>query len=302
STREGRLQVELAQMKYLLPRLSGYGTMMSRLGGGGGGGGGARRGVGEMQLELDRRRLRRRIFEMEQEIDTIKAQREIRRTGRERSSIPVVALVGYTNAGKSTLLNRLSGSDVLAEDKLFATLDPVSRRVESDGGAFLLVDTVGFINKLPHDLVDAFRATLEETLVADILLHVVDASSPARARQMQVVGNVLQQLGAGSKPMLTIYNKCDRLEAPPEEGQDVSLSARTGQGIDALLGAIRDTLASMRRVLDVVLPMSAGALVSQAYSRGQVLSCEYLEDGIHLKAMLKAEDASRVMAAALRVH
>jgi len=301
TTHEGRLQVELAQTKYLLPRMTGYWTHMSRMGGGGRGGGGARRGEGETQLEVDRRLLRRRLTELEKEIDKIKSQRDIQRFARERSKIPVVALVGYTNAGKSTLMNHLSGSDVLAEDKLFATLDPVSRRINYGGGEFLLIDTVGFIKKLPHDLVNAFRATLEETRYADLLLHVVDGSSDDRAQQMEVVYEVLSQLNTNNKPTLTVYNKCD-IAGEMIPGEDsVAISAKTGMGMEALKDAITQKLSSMRTELSVLLPLDSGALLSRVYENGQVISCEYKEDGIHLSAVVTLEEASRLRAVAIQM-
>jgi len=300
STHEGRLQVELAHTKYLLPRMAGYWTHMSRMGGGGRGGGGARRGEGETQLEVDRRLLRRRLSELEREIDKIKSRRDVQRVTRERKKIPVVALVGYTNAGKSTLLNRLSGSSVLAEDKLFATLDPVSRRVNLGSGEFLLVDTVGFIDKLPHDLVNAFRATLEEAKYADLLLHVVDASSEEREQQMDVVKDVLGQLGAGENPMLTVYNKSDLPGAErPEHEDSVAISAATGLGMQPLEEAVTRKLAEMRVDVAVLLPLDAGALVSRIYANGQVHECEYREDGVFLSATVGVGDAMRLRGAAV---
>jgi GTP-binding protein HflX len=302
STHEGRLQVELAQTKYMLPRMTGFWTHMGRMGGGGsgGGGGGARRGEGETQLEVDRRLLRKRLYDLEKEIDKIQSRRDVQRAGRERSRIPIVALVGYTNAGKSTLMNRLSGSNVLAEDKLFATLDPISRRVSFGGGEFLLVDTVGFIHKLPHDLVDAFRATLEEARFADLLLHVVDASSEHHARQMEVVSEVLAQLNAHHKPILTVYNKCDLADKSIPDKDSVSISAATGMGMDALQDAIVGKLSEARTEITVVLPLDSGALVSHVYARGQVIACDYREDGIHLTAAVTREDAARLRSAALQ--
>ena len=298
STHEGRLQVELAQARYLLPRMTGYWTHMSRMGGGGAGGGGARRGEGETQLEVDRRLLRRRANELEKEIDKIKQHRDVQRAKRERSKIPVVALVGYTNAGKSTLMNHLSGSDVLAEDKLFATLDAVSRRINYGSGEFLLVDTVGFIKKLPHDLVNAFRATLEEARYADLLLHVVDTSSKDRISQMEVVEEVLAQLEANTNPTLMVFNKCDIAEDifPGENG--VLVSAITGMGIDTLKEAITKKLSNLRTELSVILPLTAGALISRVYANGQVHDCRYLEDGIHLTATVTLEEATRLRSAA----
>ncbi|MCL2200129.1 MAG: GTPase HflX, partial [Defluviitaleaceae bacterium] len=301
STHEGRLQVELASTKYLLPRMTGFWGHFTRMAGGGGGGGGARRGEGETQLEVDRRLLRKRITELEREIEKVKARREVQRTARERSKIPIVALVGYTNAGKSTLMNCLSGSEVLAEDKLFATLDPKSRKVNLGSGEFLLVDTVGFINKLPHDLVNAFRATLEEARYADLLLHVVDVSSDNRDKQMQVVNEVLSQLEAHTNPTLIVYNKCDIFKGNDDaRGVDsVSISAKAGLGIEDLQAAITKKLSELRAEISVTLPLDAGALVSRLYASGTVHECDYHEDGIYVKATVTAEDAARLRAAAL---
>ncbi|MCL1883777.1 MAG: GTPase HflX [Defluviitaleaceae bacterium] len=299
STHEGRLQVELAQTKYLLPRMTGFWGHFTRMAGGGGGGGGARRGEGETQLEVDRRLLRKRLNELEREIDKIKSRRDVQRTARERSKIPIIALVGYTNAGKSTLMNALSGSDVLAENKLFATLDPKSRRVNYGSGEFLLVDTVGFINKLPHDLVNAFRATLEEARYADLLLHVVDISSDERDKQMEVVNDVLTQLEANTNPTLTVFNKCDMID-PLEQAagiESVSISAKTGAGIENLKEAITKKLSDLRTEINILLPLDAGALVSRLYASGEVHECEYKEDGIQISATVTADEAAR-----LRLH
>jgi GTP-binding protein HflX len=236
---------------------------------------------------------------LEKEIDKIKSRRDVQRARRERSQIPVVAFVGYTNAGKSTLMNRLSGSNVFVEDKLFATLDPVSRRVNFGSGDFLLVDTVGFINKLPHDLVDAFRATLEEARYADLLLHVVDTPSPNLTKQMEVVCDVLSHLGADSKPVLTVYNKCDISGESVQEKDSVSVSAVTGMGMQDLINAIHRELAETRTELSVLLPLDSGALVSRIYAGGQVIHCDYQEEGVYLTAVVTAEDASRLRASAI---
>ncbi|MCL2576509.1 MAG: GTPase HflX [Defluviitaleaceae bacterium] len=297
STHEGRLQVELAQTKYLLPRMTGYWGHFHKMAGGGGGGGGARRGEGETQLEVDRRLLRKRLNELEREIDKVKSRREVQRAARERSKIPIVALVGYTNAGKSTLLNTLSGSDVLAEDKLFATLDPKSRRVNYGDGDFVLVDTVGFINKLPHDLVNAFRATLEEARYADLLLHVVDISSEDRDKQMEVVADVLTQLAANNNPTLTVYNKCDvsiGAESFIGGNESVLISAKKGIGIENLKKAITKKLSDLRTEISILLPPNSGAIVSRLYASGQVHKCEYREDGIYINATVTAEEAARL--------
>ena len=302
STHEGRLQVELAKTKYMLPRMTGYWTHMSRMGGGGSGGGGARRGEGETQLEVDRRILRKRLHDLEKEIDKIKARRDVQRVARERSNIPIIALVGYTNAGKSTLLNSFSGSNVLAENKLFATLDSVSRRVSFGSGDFLLVDTVGFISKLPHDLVDAFRATLEEARYADLLIHVVDASSGNREKEMDVVTEVLAQLGVADKPILTVYNKCDLVSESVLWEGNINVSLITGMGIERLKSEVTQKLSEMRTELSVLLPLDSGALVSRVYTVGQVIECDYQEDGIYLKAIVPLEDASRLRASAIEIY
>ncbi|MCL2456144.1 MAG: GTPase HflX [Defluviitaleaceae bacterium] len=295
STHEGRLQVELAQTKYLLPRMTGFWGHFHKMAGGGGGGGGARRGEGETQLEVDRRLLRKRLNELERELEKVKSRREVQRAARERSKIPIVALVGYTNAGKSTLMNSLSGSDVLAEDKLFATLDPKSRRVNYGSGEFLLVDTVGFINKLPHDLINAFRATLEEARFADLLLHVVDSSSDSREKQIKVVNEVLAQLEAHTNPTLNVFNKSDLCETEPVGGMDnISISAKNGDGIENLKNAITKKLSNLRTEISILLPPGAGGIISRVYANGQVHECEYLENGIKLVATVTAEEAARL--------
>ncbi len=280
-SREGRLQVELAQMAYQLPRLMGHGVSMSRLGGGIG-----TRGPGETRLEMDRRRIRRRMSDLRHEIKELEEQRSLRRARREKNRVPVVALVGYTNAGKSTLLNALSDANVLAEDKLFATLDPVVRTVKlPNGGEFLLVDTVGFISKLPHALVDAFRSTLEEALLADILLIVSDGASDEMLHQHDVVLEVLASLGAADKPKIDVINKVDLLESLPQWPGAMPISAKTGAGIDALLEEIKRQIRGVQRKLRVSIPYAQGALTSMLHSSGAVLSEEYTDTGVVIEAM-----------------
>ena len=280
-SREGRLQVELAQMAYQLPRLMGHGVSMSRLGGGIG-----PRGPGETRLEMDRRRIRRRMSDLRNEIKELEAQRELRRARREKNRVPVVALVGYTNAGKSTLLNKLSDAGVLAEDKLFATLDPVVRTVKMpNGGEFLLVDTVGFISKLPHALVDAFKSTLEEALLADILLIISDGSSDEMLHQHDVVLEVLHSLGASNRPMIDVINKVDLLEELPQWPGAIPISAKTGDGIHALLEEIKKKLRGVQRKLRVTIPYAQGALLSMLHSTGSVVSEEYTDTGMIVEAM-----------------
>ena len=280
-SREGRLQVELAQMAYQLPRLLGHGVSMSRLGGGIG-----TRGPGETRLEMDRRRIRRRMGDLRQEIHALEEQRSLRRARREKNRVPVVALVGYTNAGKSTLLNALSDAGVLAEDKLFATLDPVVRTVKLPGGGeFLLVDTVGFISKLPHALVDAFRSTLEEALLADVLLIVSDGASEEMLHQHDVVLEVLASLGAADKPKIDVINKIDLLQTPPQWPGALPISAKTGEGIDALLAAIKRQLRGVQRPLRVHVPYAQGAVLSVLHDEGVVTSESYEEDGVLVDVM-----------------
>ena len=292
-SREGRLQVELAQMAYQLPRLLGHGVAMSRLGGGIG-----TRGPGETRLEMDRRRIRRRMSDLRQEINELSSQRSLRRAKRQKNKVPVVALVGYTNAGKSTLLNTLSGADVLAEDKLFATLDPVVRTVKMPaGGEFLLVDTVGFISKLPHALVDAFRSTLEEALLADVLLVVSDGASADMLHQHDVVLEVLASLGAADKPKIDVLNKADlpNVDSTKLLGA-VAISAKTGAGIDELLERIRLELRGVSRPMRVVIPYAQGGLLAKIHEDGQVLSEEYTADGIEVCAMADEQLYGRLTA------
>lgn len=292
TTREGKLQVELSQLKYRLPRLLGVGVAMSRQGASGVG----MRGPGEKKLEIDRRRIRRRIFELEQELKEVEKQRSVRRSVREKSETPIVALVGYTNAGKSTLLNVLSASDVLAEDKLFATLDPVVRGITLPNGTpCLLSDTVGFINKLPHELVQAFRSTLEEVKNADLILHVVDASCPYYDVQMRVTEQVLESLGAADTPCIEVYNKCDLETAVPRTRERaVAISAQTGAGIDALLERIKTELNRTQQRVELVIPYDKYNAIRILHEIGNVLSESHEADGTHIVAMLESSKLYRL--------
>ena len=291
-SREGRLQVELAQMAYQLPRLMGHGVSMSRLGGGIG-----TRGPGETRLVMDRRRIRRRMSDLRHEIKELEEQRSLRRSRREKNRVPVVALVGYTNAGKSTLLNKLSDADVLAEDKLFATLDPVVRTVRlPNGGEFLLVDTVGFISKLPHALVDAFRSTLEEALLADILLIVSDGASDEMVHQHDVVLEVLASLGASDKPMIDVINKVDLLETLPQWPGAIPISAKTGAGLEELLDQIKKQILGVQRKLRVTIPYAQGAVLSMLHGSGAVLSEEYGDTGMIVDVLADDELYGRLSA------
>ena len=290
---EGKLQVELAQMKYRLPRLQGMGTVLSRLGGGIG-----TRGPGETRLEVDRRRIRRRIDDLEGQLREIKKQRDLRRSRREKTGQTTVALVGYTNAGKSTLLNALSGADVLVEDKLFATLDPVMRQVElPENRRCLVVDTVGFIRKLPHQLVQAFRSTLEEALYADLLVVVSDYSSPEYASQRATVFEVLNDLGAGDKPILEALNKADRVNVTGviEPADAILISAKEGRGLDALKAEISRRIAALRHRAELLIPYDKGNVLSLIHSKGQVLSEEYTDTGTKVVALLDVAVYQRVL-------
>ncbi len=289
---EGKLQVELAQMKYRLPRLQGLGTSLSRLGGGIG-----TRGPGETRLEVDRRRIRRRIDDLEGQLSQIKKQRDLRRARREKTGQITVALVGYTNAGKSTLLNALSGADVLVEDKLFATLDPVLRQVTlPENRECLVVDTVGFIRKLPHQLVQAFRSTLEEALYADLLVVVSDLSSASYAQQRATVFEVLGDLGAGDKPILEALNKADQasIGGMIEPADAILISAKRGDGLDRLKAEISRRIAALRHRVEMVVPYDKGGVLSMIHDKGQVLSEEYTETGTKVTCMLDAALYQRV--------
>lgn len=282
---EGRLQVEVAQLSYMLPRLAGQGVALSRLGGGIG-----TRGPGETQLEMDRRRIRERLTDLNRELKDVKRQRQVRRAAREKNRVPVVALVGYTNSGKSTLLNKLSGSDVFAENRLFATLDTTARKLPLPGNReCVLVDTVGFIRKLPHELVDAFHATLEEALSADLLVVVSDAASPHCAQQRQVVGEVLAQLGAAGRPTIEALNKCDLVDAARDmQPGEVRVSAVTGEGLSMLLERISERIAGLNHTLRVRVPYAQGGILSLIHERGIVHSEEYREDHVLIEAELPA--------------
>ena len=292
-SRAGRLQVELAQYKYRLPRLEGMGKNLSRLGGGIG-----TRGPGESKLESDRRHIRRRIETLEHKLAELAANRELIRSRRKKDGIVTAAIVGYTNAGKSTLLNRLTNAGVLSEDKLFATLDPTARSLElPDGRSIMLVDTVGFVRRLPHHLVEAFKSTLEETVQADLLLNVCDISSGEADSQTEVTRELLESLGADKIPMLNVLNKCDLIEGPLPicTGDCVMVSAKTGEGIDEMLGKISKMLAPTQIRMKLLIPYSEGALLGEVRSLGRVFSEEYTPEGtladalVDIKILSKAE-------------
>ena len=283
---EGRLQVELAQLQYLLPRLAGQGTALSRLGGGIG-----TRGPGETKLESDRRHIRRRIQALRRQLETVEQQRVLRRERRRKDSVQTVAIVGYTNAGKSTLMNRLTAAGVLAEDKLFATLDTTARALKlPDGRTVLLIDTVGLVRRLPHHLVDAFRSTLEEAAEADVILNLCDISSPEAAEHLTVTRELLQQLGCGDRPVLTVFNKCDRPAAlpalEPDGSEPLCISAKTGAGIDRLLERVAEALPPDRRRVQLLFPFDKGALAGLCRREGAVESEEYTEAGLTMTVTL----------------
>ncbi|MCL4440243.1 MAG: GTPase HflX [Firmicutes bacterium] len=293
-TKEGKLQVELAQLKYLLPRLTGLGTQLSRLGGGIG-----TRGPGETKLETDRRRIRKRISDLERELKEVQQHRALLRKDRRDEPLPLVSLVGYTNAGKSTLLRTLTGADVLVEDKLFATLDPTTRRVRlPNNDIVLLTDTVGFIQSLPHHLVAAFRATLEEVQEADLLLHVVDVSHPNCEGQIRAVESVLESLKSLNKPVIMVFNKMDLLQDPQDlpltEYPKLNISALTGQGIEQLLSLIADVLKERYSVVKLWIPYDKTNLVSLLHQKGNVRKEEYGVEGIQLEVEISRIWANRV--------
>ena len=281
-TAEGRLQVELAQYRYLLPKLSGMGASMSRLGGGIG-----TRGPGETKLETDRRHIRARIDRLEEELEQVRKLRAVERRRRQKNEIPVVALVGYTNTGKSTLLNRLTGAGIPANDRLFDTLDTTTRQLEvSDRLTVLLSDTVGFIAKLPHHLVDAFRATLEELSYADLLIHVIDAADPDREEHIQVVDRLIAELAAPETTVIRCYNKADLVqpEALPVGVNNVAISAKTGKGIEDLFAVMERELCKNLRHAVFLLPYAMGGQVETLHDKAKVLRVDYKEDGIEIEA------------------
>ena len=283
-TKEGRLQVELAQYKYLLPRLSGMGTSLSRQGGGIG-----TRGPGETKLESDRRHIRERIDRLEGELEQVRKVRSVQRERRMKNSIPVVAIVGYTNSGKSTLLNQLTGAGIPANNRLFDTLDTTSRLLTvSDNLDVILSDTVGFISKLPHHLVDAFRATLEELEYADLLLHVIDASDPYPEQHIAVVEKLIAQLAKPGTPVLKCYNKADLVysEEIPVGKNIVAISAKKGINMDGLLKAIETALNQARHHVKLCLPYSQGGLVETLHDNAQVLQVDYTEEGILVETIV----------------
>ena len=296
STSEGKIQVELAQLRYRQSRLTGLGTSMSRLGGGIG-----TRGPGEKKLEMDRRLIKGRISQLAKELKEVKRHRQLTRESRAKSRVPVIAIVGYTNAGKSTLLNHLTGAGILAEDKLFATLDPTTRNLKLPGGQeVLLTDTVGFICKLPHHLIEAFRSTLEEAAYADLLLHVVDASSPQMDEQMHVVYETLGELGAADKPVITVFNKKDRFEGDymPRDfraERTVFLSAATGEGMEQLPVCLEEILRQQKKEIERLCPYSDAWMVQLIRKYGELEQEEYRQDGIYVRGYVPAAVYGKIM-------
>ena len=289
-TREGKLQVELAQLNHLLPRLTRFWTHLSRQKGGIG----MRGGEGESQLEVDRRKVRERIDRIQRDLELVMRHRSVQRTGRKRNQWPLGSLVGYTNAGKSTLFNAITGASTLTEDKLFATLDPMTRRLHLPTNQnVLLSDTVGFIRKLPHDLVDAFKATLEEVIEADLLLHVVDISSSQAQEQIEAVNVVLDELDVADKPTLMVFNKIDRVTAPglakrftDQYPNSIVVSARSGEGFDAFMSELGKQLRPVREMLELSIPHSQPEMIAQLHEVGQVLERDYDASEALFKALI----------------
>ncbi|MBQ7903511.1 MAG: GTPase HflX [Oscillospiraceae bacterium] len=284
TTSEGKLQTELALLKYRLPRLSGVGVSMSRQGGGGGGGGGARRGGGETKLELDRRYIQGRIDLIKQKLAQVEKRRDILNNQRKKNDVPVIALTGYTNVGKSSLLNALTGSEIFEKDMLFATLDPTARKlVLPSGQTAILVDTVGFVSRLPHKLVEAFKSTLEQAKYADIILNVCDIASEDRELQLEITQGVLAEIGCEMENVITVYNKYDKEHDMPAPPAAVMTSAKSGYGLDTLLERIDDMLSRRMADLDLLLPYSQTGLINIIRENGRVDSEDYTAEGIAVK-------------------
>lgn len=290
TTSEGKIQAELAQLKYRLSRLTGLGRSMSRLGGGIG-----TRGPGEKKLEIDRRLINDRIAQLNRELKEVVKHREIARAKRERNAVPVVAIVGYTNAGKSTLLNHLTDAEVLEEDKLFATLDPTTRMLELEGHQqVLLTDTVGFIRKLPHHLIEAFKSTLEEAKYADYIIHVVDASNPQRDKQMYIVYETLDHLGVKNKKILTLFNKID-IRTDDDPLQDfradhvLQISATENAGLDAVKDVLQEMLREDKIYIERVIPYAQAGVLQLVRNKGELVSEEYVPEGISIRAYVPME-------------
>ena len=284
-SKEGKLQVELAQLKYMLPRLTGRGVEMSRLGGGIG-----TRGPGETKLETDRRHIRRRIETLKEELDEVEKHRRMLRRRREKDGVITCAIVGYTNAGKSTLMNYLTDAGVLAQDKLFATLDPTSRALKLPGGvSVMLIDTVGLVRRLPHHLVEAFRSTLEEAALSDIIINLCDASSDEARVHLQVTRDLLDSLGCGDTPVLTVLNKCDLLDSglqAQDFGSCIRISAKTGEGVENLLQAIEDNLPVRMQRISLMIPFANAGLLNEIREKGTLLSEEYTAEGVAVEAVV----------------
>ena len=290
-TNEGKLQTELALLKYRLPRLQGMGESLSRQGGGGGGGAGARRGAGETKLELDRRHIHARIDTLAARLAEMEKRRGESRRARAKTGMPVVSLVGYTNVGKSSLMNALCGPSVAEADMLFATLDPTSRKlVLPSGMAVLLVDTVGFVSRLPHNLVEAFKSTLEEAAWSDVIIRVADAADPLREEQLDVTDEVLDSLDCADIPRLTVYNKCDKSGAISFDPDILLTSAKTGYGLPQLLEKLDHLLSDRVRTIRVLLPYDKLGLAAPMRERGSVQTEEYRPEGLYLEGIVKRED------------
>ncbi len=290
-TGEGKLQTELAELRYRLPRLQGLGQALSRQGGGGGGGAGARRGAGESKLELDRRHVHARIDALAAKLTEMEKRRGENRRAREKTGIPVISLVGYTNVGKSSLLNALCGAEIYEADMLFATLDPTSRKLTLPSGmTVLLVDTVGFVSRLPHHLVEAFKSTLEEAAFSDIIIRVADAADDEREEQLIVTDEVLDTLDCDEIPRITVYNKCDKPSGIPFDPNILLTSAKTGTGLEALLRKVDSLLCDRVRNIQILLPYDKLGLAEAMRSGGSVLSEEYRDDGVYFEGIVKSED------------